>query len=231
MPWGAKSADTKKLLQDSAVAVVRPGIVEAAGWRNVDGERRHPRHGVDRLEVEVGGQQRIHRHAVLVIAIGVGQFAIAVRHGDTPAPQLGVGFGNGTDLSTLGALRSLVGTNTWTGNIDFAGDNNLIGVNTGGTLNLTGVISNSLSRGSNLYKVGEGTLQLTGTQANVYRGTTRVLQGTLELGKTAGLDAVGGSVVIGDDIEASGTKTLRLLAANQIRHLDQYDTGVLTCTV
>ncbi len=143
----------------------------------------------------------------------------------------GVGFGNGTDLSTLGALRSLVGTNTWTGNIDFAGDNNLIGVNTGGTLNLTGVISNSLSRGSNLYKVGEGTLQLTGTQANVYRGTTRVLQGTLELGKTAGLDAVGGSVVIGDDIEASGTKTLRLLAANQIRHLDQYDTGVLTVTV
>ncbi|MBU6300506.1 MAG: autotransporter-associated beta strand repeat-containing protein, partial [Verrucomicrobia bacterium] len=140
---------------------------------------------------------------------------LAIREG-------GVGFGDGADpaaLARLGALRSLAGTNTWSGGIELTGGNNLIGVNAGSTLNLSGVISSGLGNGNNLYKVGEGTLQITGTQANVFRGTTRVLQGTLELGKTAGLDALGGAVVIGDNLEVTGTKTLRLLTANQLRHL------------
>ncbi|RFC44765.1 MAG: Autotransporter-associated beta strand repeat-containing protein, partial [Verrucomicrobia bacterium] len=148
--------------------------------------------------------------------------------------EAGVGFANGDDpaaFAQLGALRSLAGSNTWSGAIELAGGNNLIGVDAGSTLNLSGVIASGLSNGNNLYKVGEGTLQITGTEANVFRGATRVLQGTLELGKTAGLDALGGAVVIGDDIERTGTKTLRLLNANQIRHLDQYETGVLTVTM
>ncbi|MCB1090353.1 MAG: autotransporter-associated beta strand repeat-containing protein, partial [Verrucomicrobiae bacterium] len=147
----------------------------------------------------------------------------------------GVGFANGNDgaaLGQLGALRSLGAvTNTWSGNIDLSGSNNLIGVDAGGTLNLSGVISNGFSAGNRLIKVGEGTLQLTGSQANVFRGETRVFQGTLELGKTAGVDAIGGQLVIGDELESTGTKTVRLLAANQIRHLDQYETGVLTITM
>ncbi|MCB1093774.1 MAG: autotransporter-associated beta strand repeat-containing protein, partial [Verrucomicrobiae bacterium] len=132
----------------------------------------------------------------------------------------GIGFGSATDPSELGALRSISGTNIWAGNIEISASNNVIGVNLGSTLNLSGVVAAASGNANNIYKVGEGTLQLTGTQSNTYRGTTRVLQGTLELGKTAGLNAVGGSVVIGDDLEATGTKTLRLLANDQLPHLD-----------
>ena len=155
--------------------------------------------------------------------------ALAIREG-------GVGFGDSTlpdlGLGTLGALRSIgVATNTWAGNIDLAGGNNLIGVDLGGRLNISGVIANALSSGNRLIKVGEGTLELSGTQANVFRGETRVLQGTLELNKTAGVAAIGGNLDIGDDIETTGAKTVRLLASEQIPHLDIYEVGLTTVTL
>ena len=37
-----------------------------------------------------------------------------------------------------------------------------------------------------------------------------------------------GNVIVGDDIEANGTETLRLLADNQIPHLDLLGTGLTT---
>lgn len=135
--------------------------------------------------------------------------SLAIREG-------GIGFGEAFDPSALGALRSISGVNVWSGNIDLASSNNVIGVNSASTLNISGVISAASSTTNNLYKVGEGTLQITGAEDNLYRGATRVLQGTLELGKTAGKNAIGGSLVIGDDLEATGTKTLRLLANDQL---------------
>jgi len=79
--------------------------------------------------------------------------------------------------------------------------------------------------------VGAGTLELSGTQDNVFRGETRVLQGTLELNKTPGKNAIGGSLVVGDDLEATGTKILRLLADNQIPDVDYFGVSLLGLTV
>ncbi len=149
---------------------------------------------------------------------------LAVREG-------GVGFGNGTDPSSLGALRGLSGTVTWTGNVDLAGGNNLIGVDAGATLVVNGVIANATSAANRLLKVGGGTLRLGGTQSNVYRGDTVVLQGTLELGKTAGLNAIGGNLVIGDNLAGDNGAVVRLLASNQIPHIEYFGVNLTTVTM
>lgn len=151
--------------------------------------------------------------------------------------ESGVGFGNGIDPGTLGALRALSGTVTWTGNIDLAGvngvsgGNNLIGVDAGAVLNVSGIVSSTTSQVERLIKVGAGTLQLTGTQANVFRGDTNVLQGTLELGKTAGLNAIGGNLVIGDNLGGDNAAVVRLLASNQMPHIDYFGVGLTTVTM
>lgn len=145
--------------------------------------------------------------------------------------EAGVGFGNGTDPSSLGALRALSGTVTWTGNVDLAGGNNLIGADAGAVLNISGVVSNAIASANRLLKVGPGTLRLTGTQANVFRGETNVLQGTLELGKTAGLNAIGGNLVIGDNLGGDNAAVVRLLASNQMPHIDFFGVGLTTVTM
>lgn len=143
----------------------------------------------------------------------------------------GVGFGSGTDATSLGALRGLSGTVTWTGNMDLAGGNNLIGVDPGATIIMNGVVANATSAANRLIKVGGGTLRLGGTQANVYRGETIVLQGTLELGKTAGLNAIGGNLTIGDNIGGDNGAVVRLLASNQIPHIEYFGVGLTTVTM
>lgn len=143
----------------------------------------------------------------------------------------GVGFGSGTDASSLGALRGLSGTVTWTGNMDLAGGNNLIGVDAGATIIMNGVVANATSATNRLHKVGGGTLRLGGTQANVYRGETFVLQGTLELAKTAGLNAIGGSLTIGDNIGGDNAATVRLITSNQLPHVEYFGVGLTTVTM
>lgn len=83
----------------------------------------------------------------------------------------------------------------------------------------SGVLSGSLS----LAKSGgsSSTLTLSGSSANTYSGDTLVSIGNLTLNKTAGVNAVGGNLIIGD---AGGTaRTVSLSAANQIA-----DTSVVT---
>ncbi|MEQ1841078.1 MAG: autotransporter-associated beta strand repeat-containing protein, partial [Verrucomicrobiales bacterium] len=99
--------------------------------------------------------------------------ALALREG-------GIGFPAGTDPSELGSLRSISGSNIWSGKIDLANSNTIVGVSSGSSLNLSGVISSGLSSGGRLAKAGAGTLQLSGTEDNSFRGEVRVLQGTLE---------------------------------------------------
>ena len=95
---------------------------------------------------------------------------------------------------TVGAeALSLSGTLT-----DVSGDNTF-----GGAISGTGVVT----------KAGTGTLTLSGSGANTYTGKTTITQGTLELNKTAGTNAIGGDVTIGD---GTGTDTLKFLASNQI---------------
>ena len=135
----------------------------------------------------------------------------------------GVGFGNGTDISSAGALRAVGGTvSTVTGNVEMIADNNLIGVSAGSTLNISGQVMQRISAGTGrrLLKVGPGTLQFTGSQPNVYVGDTYVLQGVLELGKTgAGSDkAVPGNLIIGDNIGGDNGAEVRLLASKTSLH-------------
>ena len=82
----------------------------------------------------------------------------------------------------------------------------------GATGNFSGVIQNG-SGTVGLTKLGAGSLTMSGSSANTYTGITTVSAGTLVLSKTAGVNAVGGNLIIGD---GSGTDTVRLASANQI---------------
>ena len=107
--------------------------------------------------------------------------------------------------------------NTDGGSLTVSGtiSNNLTGVwdlTVGGNGNV--ILSNVVATGSGtLAKDGSGTLTLKGASANTFSGLTTVSGGLLELGKTAGVIAIGGNLQIGDD---SGSDAVRLLAANQI---------------
>ena len=66
---------------------------------------------------------------------------------------------------------------------------------------------------ANGIRLTNGTMTLSGTTANTYTGDTTVNLGTLNLNKTAGVNAIGGNLVIGD---GTGVDTVQLLAADQI---------------
>ncbi|MFM9960443.1 MAG: beta-propeller fold lactonase family protein, partial [Planctomycetaceae bacterium] len=87
---------------------------------------------------------------------------------------------------------------------------------TGSTWSLAdanGSMSGIISGSGGFTKNGTGTLTLSGTSANTFTGTTTVNAGALQLSKTAGLNAIGGALMIGN---GSGTDTVRLINANQI---------------
>ncbi len=139
---------------------------------------------------------------------------------------------NSPGFNNEGAICNESGINSYAGPITLEGSSR---INTdGGSLTVSGIISNNLAGTWNLTvggngnvilsnvvatgtgaltKDGSGTLTLKGTSANTYSGLTTVAAGLLELGKTAGVNAVGGDLQIGD---GSTTATVRLLAANQI---------------
>ncbi len=74
---------------------------------------------------------------------------------------------------------------------------------------------------------GTGTLAMGGTAANTYVGNTTVNEGTLTLGKTAGITSIPGDLFVGN---SSGTDTVRLLTDNQIAissDITFQDSGVL----
>ena len=72
-------------------------------------------------------------------------------------------------------------------------------------LSITSAITNAQS----LTKSGNGALKLGGTAANTYSGDTYMAGGSLELGKTAGVNAIGGNLVV-------NAGSIYLTNANQI---------------
>ncbi|MCB1086036.1 MAG: autotransporter-associated beta strand repeat-containing protein, partial [Verrucomicrobiae bacterium] len=171
------------------------------------------------------GDTQIQAGAALHLSGGVTiAESLAIREG-------GVGFGNEFDPSQLGALRSISGNNTWTGNIDMSNANVVVGVDAGSTLDLSGIVAQGQSRGETFVKVGEGTLRFSGNQENQIQGAVRVFQGTLELAKTGGAKASRGSLVIGTDTDAIGTATVRWLGDDQIRATNYFEAGLNTVTV
>ena len=118
---------------------------------------------------------------------------------------IGLGDGGGiVDASGSGTL-------TLSGGITGA-NRNLARTGTG-----AGVESGVIATGTGtLTKNGTGTWTLSGAGANTFTGTTTVNAGMLELNKTAGVNAIGGALVVGDNAGGADADVVRLLAANQI---------------
>ncbi|MGV3659502.1 MAG: autotransporter-associated beta strand repeat-containing protein [Prosthecobacter sp.] len=104
---------------------------------------------------------------------------------------------------------------------DDLGGRNLVVHAGGGTLEVQGtdvVATNLVTSGTGtLTKTGVGTLQIAGGTANTHTGDFAVTRGTVELNKTAGVNAIsGGNLLIGFNSTVTQPSTVRLLAANQI---------------
>lgn len=80
----------------------------------------------------------------------------------------------------------------------------------GANLNIVPMITNGAASAASLVKEGLGILTLSGTEANSFTGDAIINAGILRLAKTAGIDAVGGNVVV----NTGGT--LQLGASHQI---------------
>ena len=110
-----------------------------------------------------------------------------------------------TQLETINNFITLSAAQTWSANsgaLAFGGNINNGGflLSLGGAANTT--ISSVVSGAGGLTKNGAGTVTVSGTAANTYTGITTVNNGTLVLAKTAGLNAFGGPLVIGDGLGA-----------------------------
>ncbi len=141
----------------------------------------------------------------------------------------GIGFGSGNSPSGMGALNSLAGSNAWNGGIELA-STAAISVESG-TLDVGGVISAPISQTRNLVKLGGGTLRLSGAQPNLFTGTTTVISGTLQLNKSPGVNAIPGSLVIGDIISGDNNATVQWLNHHQLPETDFYSTSQLAVSV
>ena len=143
--------------------------------------------------------------------------------------KLGVNQGlNNAALSVASAATlDLAGFKHVVGSGALSGSGTITSSSAGGVLSFesttssdfSGVLSGSLS----LAKAGgtDSTLTLSGSTANTYSGDTTVSIGNLTLNKSAGVNAVGGNLIIGDG--GGTTRTLSLSAANQIA-----DTSIVT---
>jgi autotransporter-associated beta strand protein len=131
----------------------------------------------------------------------------------------GVNAGTGTfDLAgfgqTIGGLRTTAlvseGTRTVTNS---SGTATTLTVNQSSNTTYDGRFTSALA----LNKQGVGTLTLNGPASNTHTGLTTVTGGTLELNKTAGVNAIAGDGTAGtNDVQVNTGATLKHLAANQI---------------
>src|SRR5262249_20340063 len=67
---------------------------------------------------------------------------------------------------------------------------------------------------------GAGTFILSGPQANTFVGDLHVDQGTTELNKAAGVNAVAGGVIVGDGVGSADSAVLLLGNSEQIPNID-----------
>src|SRR5688572_5567298 len=111
------------------------------------------------------------------------------------------GSSGGLTISATGTIPFNLGAHTLT----------LKGSSTG-----IGTISSPISGSGAIVKTGSGTWTLSGTTANTYTGTTTVNDGTLQLNKTSGVNALAGTLTVGDGIGSTNSATARWLATNEI---------------
>lgn len=149
-------------------------------------------------------------------ALGAGSIEIGAGSGGAAAAALKVtsgSFSRGVTVnSDVGAGDRTIEFANATGSATLAGTIALektVSVLVG-TSAATGVLSGVISGVGGLTKTGNGTLTLSGGSANTYAGLTTVTAGLLELNKTAGLNAIAGSV------EVSNGATLLISQSNQV---------------
>ena len=101
--------------------------------------------------------------------------------------------GTNAGFGGTGALRSLDGNNVWSGPITLGTSNFTstiyIGVDDG-LLDLQGAIGQFGAAAQGILKLLPGALKYSGSAANTYAGNTGLIEGTLRLGKAAGVNAV-----------------------------------------
>ncbi len=117
--------------------------------------------------------------------------------------------GVGSATATVSANLNLGSTGT---RVIQVGNN---GVNGDTDLTVSGAISGT----AGLNKTDLGTLELSGTSANTFSGAFQVSDGTVNLNKTAGVNATGtGNISVGDGVGAANSAVLTLLGSNQINN-------------
>ncbi|MBN8419890.1 MAG: autotransporter-associated beta strand repeat-containing protein [Verrucomicrobia bacterium] len=90
----------------------------------------------------------------------------------------------------------------------------------GGTGAVLGTITTAANTSGGLTKNGLGSLTLSGADANTFTGASTINAGELDLAKTSGVNAIAGSITIGDGTTSA---VLKLINADQIA-----DTSILT---
>jgi autotransporter-associated beta strand protein len=139
----------------------------------------------------------------------------------------------GTGTLTLAGANTYAGATTISGGVLQLGDGSTTGsLNTSSTITNNATLafnrSNTLTQGTDfngvisgsgqVKQIGTGTTVFAGASANTYSGLTTISAGTLDLNKTAGVNAI-----VGDGVSNSGVNdvlitggTLRLLANEQL---------------
>lgn len=107
---------------------------------------------------------------------------------------------------------SASGVESWAGNVVLLDPSSRIGVQSAGSLEISGVLSGA----GGLVKEGDGLLRFSGLAANSYTGTTLIRSGTLELNKSGGMDAIVGPLIIGDGIGGANADRVHATAIGQI---------------
>ncbi len=106
-----------------------------------------------------------------------------------------------------GALRNVSGTNAWSGEIVMTTTGTVsVGVDSG-YLTINGLITQTAGSIDGLLKVGNGTLEISGTASNNYTGTTTVNSGTLVLNKPGSAVAADANLVIGGNTSGNASVT------------------------
>ena len=139
----------------------------------------------------------------------IGSMTFDSAHSYTIAGSGGVGHGLTLDNNGLAVISVLQGSHTVSAPLTLANDVQIT-ANTGTALNLSG----ALSGGASDWKVltsGSGTVTFSGAGANTFTGLLTVGAGTLNLNKTAGVNAIGGG-----GLQVDNGATVSLLNTQQI---------------
>ena len=137
--------------------------------------------------------------------------------------QLGAAnFQGSSNALTFSNAVSLIGDTTFAGTPTITFNNtatltaNRIQTTVGtGLVTYNGAVAGAFS----FTKSGSSSMAFTGSSANTYSGLTTVTDGTLILGKTAGVNAVAGALTIGDGSGAAGSASVQWNASNQVADL------------